>query len=302
MTVAPPQRASCAASDPTAPSTPCTTTTWSVTGPSAKTARCAVMPVMPRLAASSSDAVRQLDGELGRHHDGLRRRAELPVGLRAVHQHPATDAPGVDARTDSVDDAGAVPVRHDARVRHRRAQPARAFLDVARVHARERQRHRHLAGRGIRLPQLTDLEHLSRGSLPLIPGRPHAASIPVARPARPVAASRTGYVNGISTTTTGERVPVEHVSSYSFDLSILSGNVESFVGVAQVPIGLAGPLLVQGEEAQQQRRALGNAERVPRAARLPRQGQGAKVRRDRRRDGAVRRALARLGHRGRGMG
>jgi hydroxymethylglutaryl-CoA reductase len=43
---------------------------------------------------------------------------------------------------------------------------------------------------------------------------------------------------------------LEHVSSYSFDPTVLAGNVESFVGVAQVPIGLAGPLIVHGEEAQ----------------------------------------------------
>ena len=43
---------------------------------------------------------------------------------------------------------------------------------------------------------------------------------------------------------------LEHVSSYSFDPSVLKGNVEHFVGVAQVPIGLAGPLLVNGEHAQ----------------------------------------------------
>src|SRR5437588_1635453 len=43
---------------------------------------------------------------------------------------------------------------------------------------------------------------------------------------------------------------LEHVSSYSFDPAILTGNVEQFVGVAQVPIGLAGPLLVDGEHAQ----------------------------------------------------
>jgi len=43
---------------------------------------------------------------------------------------------------------------------------------------------------------------------------------------------------------------LEHVSSYSFDPGILTGNVEQFVGVAQVPIGLAGPLLVNGEHAQ----------------------------------------------------
>ena len=43
---------------------------------------------------------------------------------------------------------------------------------------------------------------------------------------------------------------LEHVSSYSFDPSILRGNVENFTGVAQVPIGFAGPLLVDGEHAQ----------------------------------------------------
>ena len=43
---------------------------------------------------------------------------------------------------------------------------------------------------------------------------------------------------------------LEHVSSYSFDPALLRGNVEQFVGVAQVPIGLAGPLLVNGEHAQ----------------------------------------------------
>ena len=43
---------------------------------------------------------------------------------------------------------------------------------------------------------------------------------------------------------------LEHVGSYSFDPAILPGNVEHFTGVAQVPIGLAGPLLVDGEHAQ----------------------------------------------------
>ncbi len=45
-------------------------------------------------------------------------------------------------------------------------------------------------------------------------------------------------------------VTLEHVNSYSFDPSIAAGNVEHFLGVAQVPIGLAGPLLVNGEHAQ----------------------------------------------------
>jgi hydroxymethylglutaryl-CoA reductase (NADPH) len=45
-------------------------------------------------------------------------------------------------------------------------------------------------------------------------------------------------------------VELDHVSRYSFDPSILPGNVEHFAGVAQVPIGIAGPLLVDGEYAQ----------------------------------------------------
>jgi len=43
---------------------------------------------------------------------------------------------------------------------------------------------------------------------------------------------------------------LEHVSSYSFDPATVEGNVEHFVGVAQVPVGLAGPLVVNGEHAQ----------------------------------------------------
>src|SRR5215211_8707783 len=46
---------------------------------------------------------------------------------------------------------------------------------------------------------------------------------------------------------TGARL--EHVASESFDPDVLSGNVEQFIGVAQVPIGLAGPLRVNGEHA-----------------------------------------------------
>jgi len=43
---------------------------------------------------------------------------------------------------------------------------------------------------------------------------------------------------------------LEHLTKYSFDPHITNGNVESFIGVAQVPIGLAGPLHVRGEHAQ----------------------------------------------------
>src|SRR5947208_14050522 len=45
-------------------------------------------------------------------------------------------------------------------------------------------------------------------------------------------------------------VSLDHVGSYSFDPSSLPGNIEHFTGVAQVPLGIAGPLLVDGEHAQ----------------------------------------------------
>jgi len=44
--------------------------------------------------------------------------------------------------------------------------------------------------------------------------------------------------------------PLKHTSAYSLDPGTLPGNIENFFGVAQVPIGLAGPLLVNGEHAQ----------------------------------------------------
>tara|TARA_R110000823_G_scaffold210224_13_gene340567 strand:- start:25360 stop:26550 length:1191 start_codon:yes stop_codon:yes gene_type:complete len=48
--------------------------------------------------------------------------------------------------------------------------------------------------------------------------------------------------------TTGAQL--QHTRQYSFDPADMSGNIENLFGVAQIPIGLAGPLLVNGEHAQ----------------------------------------------------
>ncbi len=44
-------------------------------------------------------------------------------------------------------------------------------------------------------------------------------------------------------------VAPHHITQYSFDPHMVKGNCENFVGVAQVPIGCAGPLRVRGEHA-----------------------------------------------------
>jgi hydroxymethylglutaryl-CoA reductase (NADPH) len=43
---------------------------------------------------------------------------------------------------------------------------------------------------------------------------------------------------------------LDHTRQFSFDPAVMSGNIENMFGVAQVPIGLAGPLLVNGEYAK----------------------------------------------------
>ena len=45
-------------------------------------------------------------------------------------------------------------------------------------------------------------------------------------------------------------VEPSHVAHFSLDPETLAGNCEHFIGVAQVPIGLAGPLRINGEHAQ----------------------------------------------------
>ncbi|HXU29850.1 MAG TPA: hydroxymethylglutaryl-CoA reductase, partial [Thermoanaerobaculia bacterium] len=44
-------------------------------------------------------------------------------------------------------------------------------------------------------------------------------------------------------------IKLQHIDKFSFDPGVTQGNIENFTGVAQVPIGFAGPLKVNGEHA-----------------------------------------------------
>ncbi|MEE4249617.1 MAG: hydroxymethylglutaryl-CoA reductase [Alcanivoracaceae bacterium] len=58
-----------------------------------------------------------------------------------------------------------------------------------------------------------------------------------------MAASRRVFITGKTGAT------LDHVGSFSFDPAVLPGNIENFTGVAQIPLGFAGPLKVCGEHA-----------------------------------------------------
>ncbi len=60
---------------------------------------------------------------------------------------------------------------------------------------------------------------------------------------REMAAARRSFADEKS----GARL--DHVGAYSFEPGILPGNIENFMGAAQVPMGLAGPLRINGEHA-----------------------------------------------------
>ena len=44
-------------------------------------------------------------------------------------------------------------------------------------------------------------------------------------------------------------VSLDNIAHYSVDPAVTAGNIENFIGVAQVPMGLVGPLAVNGEHA-----------------------------------------------------
>ena len=43
-------------------------------------------------------------------------------------------------------------------------------------------------------------------------------------------------------------VTLNHTKQYSYDPHVMAGNIENIWGVAQIPIGVAGPLLVNAAE------------------------------------------------------
>ena len=94
-------------------------------------------------------------------------------------------------------------------------------------------------------------------AVPLLPGtgrRPSAAAAPTTgipydkdvlrNYSRELADERRRFIESH----TG--VSLRHVGAYSFEPELTRGNTENFTGVAQIPIGFAGPLLINGEHAR----------------------------------------------------
>lgn len=43
---------------------------------------------------------------------------------------------------------------------------------------------------------------------------------------------------------------LDTVGQYAIDPAVTRGNIENFIGVVQMPLGLAGPLRIEGEHAR----------------------------------------------------
>ncbi len=61
---------------------------------------------------------------------------------------------------------------------------------------------------------------------------------------REMASQRAAFIAAMAGT------KLDAVSSYTIDPALTNGNIENFIGTAQIPIGIAGPLKMAGEHAQ----------------------------------------------------
>jgi hypothetical protein len=114
-------------------------------------------------------AVRKSDRLTVRNDRQLRRAAERPVGLHAEHPHALANATRIDTLTYGRDHASAVTVRDYPRERHRRTEPSAPLLRVTGIHSRSTRPNAHLASTRLGRTKLTDLEQLTRRTLPLVP-------------------------------------------------------------------------------------------------------------------------------------
>ena len=128
--------------------------------------------------------VGELDRLSGGNNRHLRRGSERAVRLSAVHPYPLADPPGVHTIADGVDHPCSVAVRDHPRERHLRPQPAAPLLRIPRVDPRPNEADTDLARGRLGRRELTDLEHLARASLPLVPGRKHDLLLPRRHPER----------------------------------------------------------------------------------------------------------------------
>lgn len=108
------------------------------------------------------------------------------------------------------------------------------------------------AGEGLHNLEIT-IEVKGMGSLTIkvednpIQSVPASASIPYSKEdnySPEIIAARQKFIEEYS------QVKLKHLTHYSFDPRVTQGNIENFTGVAQVPLGFAGPLRVNGEHAK----------------------------------------------------